>query len=117
MAATYGVARRGVWVGSGVAVGFAGACIVAASAGAITAAVEGIRAGASQCLDPDRVAVIMLGWHTIWMSQHGREISREMGEIGKAVAAGNRPRFMPLRLRPVRRCCAKAPRPFCSCTA
>ena len=92
MAATYGVTRRGVWVGSGVVIGFAGACIVAASAGAITAAAEGI---GQELLNASilMVAVIMLGWHTIWMSQHGREISREMGEIGKAVATGDRPLY------------------------
>ena len=92
MAATYGVAGRGMWVGSGVALGFAGACIVAASASAITAAAEGI---GQELLNASIliVAVIMLGWHTIWTSQHGREISREMGEIGKAVAAGDRPLY------------------------
>jgi high-affinity iron transporter len=92
MAASYGVARRGLWVGSGVAVGFAGACIVAASASAITAAVEGI---GQELLNASIliVAVLMLSWHTIWMSQHGQEISREMGEIGKAVAAGDRPLY------------------------
>src|SRR5262245_53668063 len=92
LAATYGVPKRGLWVGSGVAVGFVGACIVAASAGAITAAAEGI---GQELLNASIliVAVIMLGWHTIWISQHGQEISREMGAIGKAVAAGDRPLY------------------------
>jgi high-affinity iron transporter len=92
MAASYGVGKRAMWVGSGVALGFAGACLVAAFAGVITAAAEGI---GQELLNAAIliVAVIMLGWHTVWMSQHGREISREMGEIGKAVAAGDRPLY------------------------
>ena len=92
MVASYGVARRGAWVGSGVALGFVGACLVAAFAGVITAAAEGI---GQELLNATIliVAVVMLGWHTVWMSQHGREISREMGEVGKAVAAGDRPLY------------------------
>jgi high-affinity iron transporter len=92
MAATYGVARRWLWVGSGVALGLSGACLVAAFAGAITAAAEGI---GQELLNASILilAVLMLGWHTIWMSQHGREIAREMSEIGKAVASGSRPLY------------------------
>src|SRR5262245_44287583 len=92
MAASYGVANRGAWVSCGVVLGFIGACVVAAFAGAITAAAEGI---GQELLNATilSVAVIMLGWHTIWMSQHGREIAREMGDIGKAVATGDRPLY------------------------
>src|SRR5262245_11488574 len=92
MAASYGVTGRGVWVGSGVFVGFAGACLMAAFASAITAAAEGI----GQELLNDSIlilAVLMLGWRTVWMSQHGREMAREMGDIGKAVVAGDRPLY------------------------
>ncbi|MFZ1105450.1 MAG: FTR1 family protein, partial [Hyphomicrobiaceae bacterium] len=92
MAATYGVTRRGLWVGSGIALGLAGACLVAVFASAITAAAEGI---GQEVLNASILilAVLMLSWHTIWMSQHGREIARDMGEVGKGVAAGNRPLY------------------------
>ena len=92
MAATYGVAGRVLWVGSGVLVGLAGASVMAAFAGAITAAVEGI---GQELLNASILilAVLMLGWHTLWMSQHGREIAREMVDVGKAVAAGDRPLY------------------------
>src|SRR5215813_10099763 len=92
MAASYGVAGRGLWVGSGVFLGFVGASVIAAFAGAITAAAEGI---GQELLNASilGVAVCMLGWHTLWMSQHGREIAREMGDVGKAVAAGHRPLY------------------------
>ena len=92
MAASYGVAGRGVWVGSGVFLGFVGACVVATFAGAITAAAEGI---GQELLNASILilAVLMLGWHSIWMSQHGQEIAREMGDVGKAVVAGDRPLY------------------------
>jgi high-affinity iron transporter len=37
------------------------------------------------------VAVAMLGWHSIWMSRHSREMARQIAEVGKAVASGTRP--------------------------
>jgi high-affinity iron transporter len=90
VAATYGVRGRGLWVGSGVALGALGACVVATFAGAITAAAEGL---GQELLNASILilAVLMLGWHTIWMSQHGREIAREMSDVGKAVTEGDRP--------------------------
>jgi high-affinity iron transporter len=92
MAASYGVPGRALWVGGGIGLGIIGACLVAAFAGAITAAVQGM---GQELLNATilLLAVLMLGWHTIWMSQHGRELAREMGEIGKAVAAGHRPLY------------------------
>jgi high-affinity iron transporter len=92
MVATYGVPRRVLWVGCGLALGMVGACLVAAFASAITAAVEGI---GQELLNASilSLAVCMLGWHTIWMSQHGREIAREMDDVGKAVAVGHRPLY------------------------
>lgn len=92
MAASYGVAHRGLWVGSGVAAGALGACVVAVFAGAITSAVEGM---GQELLNASILilAVLMLGWHTVWMAQHGRELAREMGNVGKAVAAGDRPLY------------------------
>src|SRR5262245_14450336 len=92
MAATYGIKRRTLWVGSGIALGLSGACLVAVFASAITAAAEGI---GQEVLNASilSLAVLMLGWHTIWMSQHGREIARDMGEVGRAVAAGSRPLY------------------------
>lgn len=36
------------------------------------------------------VAVMMLAWHNIWMSRHGREMAQELSGVGKAVAAGER---------------------------
>jgi high-affinity iron transporter len=36
------------------------------------------------------LAVVMLGWHNLWMASHGREMAREMKAMGHAVAAGEK---------------------------
>lgn len=90
LAAAKGVAGRGRWVSLGVLLGIVGACVVATFAGAIASAVEGrgqefLNAGILLA------AVAMLGWHNIWMSQHGRELAREMTAAGRDVASGVKP--------------------------
>jgi high-affinity iron transporter len=92
MAATYGVPNHTLWIGAGIGIGALGAGLVAGFAGAITAAAQGM---GQELLNASilLLAVFMLGWHTIWMSQHGRELAREVGDIGKAVAAGHRPLY------------------------
>ena len=92
LAASQGVARRGVWVSSGIAAGVLGAAIVAACAGAIAAAVNGI----GQELFNAAIlftAVAMLGWHNIWMNRHGRELAAAAATLGKAVLGGSRPLY------------------------
>lgn len=89
-AATRGVPRRNVWIGAGLALGLAGAVIVAAFAEALAAAA----AGMGQELFNAVVlfaAVAMLGWHNIWMSRAGREIGRQVAAIGAAVRSAERP--------------------------
>lgn len=90
MAATREVAGRGWWVGFGMAAGVAGAALVAAFAGTIAAAAEGM---GQEIFNAAILflAVGMLGWHNIWMSRHGRAIAQEMQAVGRAVAAGSRP--------------------------
>jgi high-affinity iron transporter len=90
LAASRGVARRGIWVTGGVAAGILGAMLVAAFADAISTAVNGI---GQELFDAAILftAVAMLGWHNIWMSRHGRELAAEAGSIGKAVLSGRRP--------------------------
>jgi high-affinity iron transporter len=36
------------------------------------------------------VAVVMLGWHNLWMASHGRELAGEMKAMGQAVAGGDK---------------------------
>jgi high-affinity iron transporter len=90
LAASKGVARRGWWVGYGVAAGIAGACLVAAFAGQLSALFQGsgqeiFNAGILL------LAVLMLTWHNVWMASHGRAMAREMRAVSAEVASGQRP--------------------------
>lgn len=90
LAAAKGVAGRGRWVGLGVLLGIAGACLLAGFAGTIASAVQGrgqelINAGILL------VAVVMLGWHNVWMSKHGRELAGRMKAVGHDVSVGDKP--------------------------
>ncbi|MDX2095571.1 MAG: FTR1 family protein [Alphaproteobacteria bacterium] len=89
MSATRGVARRGAWVSYGVVAGLFGACLVAAFAGAISAAMEGI---GQELFNVGilGLAVAMLTWHNVWMARHGRELAAHVKDVGSAVAAGGR---------------------------
>jgi high-affinity iron transporter len=90
LAATNGMPGRGARVALGVAAGLAGACLVAGFAGAIADAF----AGSGQELLNATVlglATLMLAWHTIWMSRHGREMAAELRAVGHDVASGRRP--------------------------
>jgi len=92
LAASRGAPRRGRWVGGGIAAGALGAVLVAAFAGEIAAAVQGV----GQELFNAAVlflAVAMLGWHNVWMGRHGRELALEAGDVGKAVLAGVKPLY------------------------
>jgi Cupredoxin-like domain/Iron permease FTR1 family len=89
LATARGVHGRVAWVGVGVLAGVAGACLVAAFAGAIGEAF----AGSGQELFNAAVlsvAVLMLGWHNVWMARHGRAIAAEAKAVGDAVASGVR---------------------------
>src|SRR5215471_12600823 len=90
LAATRGVAERGLWVTIGVACGVVGASIVAMFAGVISDAFQG---SGQELFNASvlGVAVIMLMWHNAWMARHGREIANEMREVGVAVSEGAKP--------------------------
>jgi high-affinity iron transporter len=92
LAASRGVPRRGVWVGGGIAAGILGATLVAACAGAIAEAVNGI---GQELFDAAILftAVAMLGWHNIWMNRHGRELASAATTLGRAVLGGSRPLY------------------------
>lgn len=90
MAATRGLAGRGTWVTLGAVGGLACAGLVALFAGALARAAQGV----GQELFNAAVlltAVAMLGWHNVWMSRHGSELSRELKAVGAEVRAERRP--------------------------
>lgn len=90
MAAARGVIGRGRWINIGVAAGILGAAAVAAFAGAISQAFEGVGQELFHA-SVLAVAVVMLMWHNAWMARHGREIAAEMRDIGAAVSEGAKP--------------------------
>src|ERR1043165_3379633 len=92
MAASRGVPRRGHWVAGGVLAGAVGATLVAGFAGEIATALEGI----GQEIFNAAVlftAVVMLGWHNVWMSRHAKEHAVEATRVGQEVLAGSRPLY------------------------
>ena len=90
MGASRGVAARGRWIAGGVALGIAGALIVAAFAGAISQAVQG-RGQELFNATVLLVAVAMLAWHNVWMSSHARKHVEEMRHLGHDVSVGAKP--------------------------
>jgi high-affinity iron transporter len=89
MAVTAGVAGRGLWVAGGVAVGILGACLVALFAGGLSQLFHG---SGQELLNASILgfAVLMLGWHNVWMARHGRELAAEMRAAGQAVVEGSK---------------------------
>jgi len=93
LAATKGLAERGLWVSAGIGVGLGGAALVAMFAGAIA----GTAAGMGQEVFNASVlfiAVVMLGWHNVWMGRHGRDMAQQMNAVGRAVTLGSRPMYV-----------------------
>lgn len=89
LAATRGIVGRGVFVSGGIAAGVLGAGFLALFAGTLSDALAG-RGQEVFNASILSVAVLMLGWHNLWMASHGREIAREMKAMGHAVAAGDK---------------------------
>lgn len=91
-AATAGVAHRNRWLAIGVGAGLLGAIIVALFAGTISSSLEG---SGQEIFNASVLflAVLMLGWHNVWMGRHGRELAMEMNAVGKAVSVGARPLY------------------------
>jgi high-affinity iron transporter len=90
LAATRGLSHRLPWLAGGVALGIAGAFVVALFAEAIA----GLFDGAGQELVNAAIlflAVLMLAWHNAWMASHGREMARDLKHLGTQVAEGTKP--------------------------
>jgi high-affinity iron transporter len=88
LAATEGVAHRRSWIAGGVAGGLLGAALVAAFAQRLLEAFSG---SGQEVFNAAILgaATLLLGWHTVWMARHGRELSREMKSLGSSVASGD----------------------------
>ena len=86
-AATRGLPYRNRWLTLGIAVGLAGSLLVAA----LTQSIAGMADGAGQELFNAAIlgtAVLMIGWHNIWMASHGREMAQKAKQVGADVRSG-----------------------------
>src|SRR3954454_23148319 len=87
-----GVGAGGVGAGiaGGMGAGVIGATLVADGAETIASAAAGMGQevfNAAILL----AAVVMLGWHNIWMTTHGREMAITANRLGSEVREGARP--------------------------
>ncbi len=89
LAATEGIPRRAGWIAGGIGAGLAGAFMLALFAGALSGAFSG---NGQEIFTASILilAVVMLGWHNMWMARHGREMAQHMKEVGQAVASGQK---------------------------
>jgi high-affinity iron transporter len=92
LAAAKGIAGRNAWVGAGLVLGLVGAVLVASFAGALAQAAQGMGQELFNAVIL-LTAVVMLGWHNVWMSSHGKEMATDVGRLGKEVVAGSRPLY------------------------
>jgi high-affinity iron transporter len=88
LAATRGVPRRGIFIAGGVGAGLIGAAVLAGFAGVLSDSLAG-RGQEVFNAAVLSIAVVMLGWHNLWMASHGRELAGEMKAMGQAVAGGD----------------------------
>jgi high-affinity iron transporter len=89
LAVTKGLRGSRLAVTLGVGAGLVGASLVAAFAGVIADALEGVGQeifNASILL----LAVVMLIWHNVWMASHGRELAADVKRVGQEVRVGSR---------------------------
>ncbi|MBI3569652.1 MAG: FTR1 family protein [Gammaproteobacteria bacterium] len=93
LAATKTLTRRHLWIAGGIAVGVVGAVVVAIFADLISTAVSGM---GQEIFNTSIlfIAVVMLGWHNVWMTRHGREIAKHLNNVGAAVTAGSRSMYV-----------------------
>ena len=88
-AATRSVPGRRRWIGGGIFAGLAGAGLVAMG----TEGIAEMASGIGQELFNAAVlgiAIVMLGWHNLWMSAHGAEMAASARSMGNDVRDGRR---------------------------
>ena len=91
MAATRGIAQRGRWVLGDVLLGLIGAALVASSMDAIANWADGMRQEFFN-VGILSTAVVMLAWHNIWISAHGKELAQHISSTARAVTDSSRER-------------------------
>ena len=87
LAATTDLAQSRRYVAYGVANGVLGAIGFACFADALSSALEGTGQDIFNA-SVLSIAILMLAWHNIWMSRHGREMAMEMAAAGRRAVEG-----------------------------
>ncbi len=88
-ASTRGVAGRGTCIAGGILAGLAGAGAVAAMTGQIGELFDGVGQEMFSAAILG-IAVVLLGWHNIWMSAHGAQLACDARRVGSDVRDGRR---------------------------
>ena len=86
-ASTRGLAHRDKWLAIGITAGVAGSLVVAW----LTESIAEMAGGSGQELFKAGVlglAVLMIGWHNIWMASHGREMASKAKNVGVEIRDG-----------------------------
>jgi len=86
-AATRTISGSRHWLAAGVIVGLIGSALVAASTDAIGALANGIGQELFNAIVLG-IAVLMLAWHNIWMSSHGKALALSASAMGKEIREG-----------------------------
>jgi high-affinity iron transporter len=88
-AATRDIPGRSRFIWAGVGLGIFGSIVVALMAERISTLAEGM---GQEIFNASvlGIAVVMLAWHNIWMSSHGRELAANAKKLGRDVSSGSR---------------------------
>src|SRR5258708_27061390 len=86
-AAAKGIPGRNRWSGAGLVAGILGSIAVAFAAEGISTLAEGMGQELFNAAILG-IAVVMLAWHNIWMSVHGREMAADAKRIGGDIQSG-----------------------------
>jgi len=86
-AATRSVPNRNRWLLGGLAAGLAGSALVAASTDVISAMASGVGQELLNAMILG-TAVLMLAWHNIWMTSHGKALAISAKSVGNAIQEG-----------------------------
>ena len=90
--ATREVPSRFKWISVGILGGILGAIGIAMMADVINAAASGLGQELLNAMILS-AAVVMLGWHNIWMKKHGAELASHAKKVGQAISEGQQPMY------------------------
>jgi high-affinity iron transporter len=88
-AVTQSIPNRLPYIFAGLAAGLGGAALVAIFASGLAS----LMAGAGQEIFNASIlgiAVVMLTWHNVWMARHGREMTQNLHDMGRALQDGSK---------------------------